>query len=146
MFQKMTFLPLVGRILLSLHFLLAGINKFGSAESTAQYINSKLFAGDVLVWIVAIFEVVAAVMLIVGFKTRWAAAALAVFTLLAALIFHQFWAVPAEQAYAQTLFFWKNIGIAGGMIAVAYFGAGPLAIDKEEAGASAVKSGAAASG
>ena len=53
-------------------------------------------------------------MLITGWKARGAALLLAAYTILSALIFHNFWAVPADQALNQTIHFMKNVAIMGG--------------------------------
>lgn len=123
-------LALAGRILLALMFLTAGFKKIGGFEGTVGYIASKglpmaslLAVGTILV------EVVGSVALIVGWKTRWAGLALAGFTLMASFIFHNYWAMPAEMQGTQTLMFWKNISVAGGMLMVAAFGAGAFSLD-----------------
>ena len=56
-----------------------------------------------------------------------------VFTLLASVLFHKFWAVPPEQQMVQQLMFLKNMAVAGGMFIVAALGAGPLSIDNRSA-------------
>ena len=61
--------------------------------------------------------------------TRWAALALALFTATAAIFFHNYWGVPAEQAMMQQLMFWKNVAITGGLLGFAAFGAGAWSID-----------------
>jgi len=74
-------------------------------------------------------EVLGAVALVLGLGTRWAALALAVFTLVASFFFHNFWAMPAEQQMMQQLMFMKNIGVVGGLLALAAFGAGAFSLD-----------------
>jgi putative oxidoreductase len=49
------------------------------------------------------------------------------------VLFHQFWAVPAEQQMVQQLMFMKNLAVAGGMFIVAALGAGPLSFDNRGA-------------
>ncbi len=122
---------LVGRILLALMFVVAGVGKIGGFDGTVGYIASKglplpvmLAAGTVAL------EIVAGVALIVGYKARWAALALAAFTLLATVIFHAYWAMPAEQQMVQRLMFLKNIAVTGGLLAVFAFGAGRYSLDK----------------
>ena len=127
-------LALVGRLLLALMFVLAGFSKLGAIAGTAGYIASKgLPAPQLLAWGTALFEVVAGVMLIVGWQARWAALALAAFTLLASVIFHAFWAVPPEQQMVQQLMFMKNLAVSGGLLMVAAFGAGALSLDNRKA-------------
>jgi putative oxidoreductase len=125
---------LVGRVLLALMFLLAGIGKFAGLEGTAGYIASKgLPAPQLLAIATAALEVVAAVLLIVGWQARWAALALAVFTLVASVIFHNYWAMPAEQKMMQQLMFMKNIAVVGGLLAIFAFGAGAWSLDAKRA-------------
>ena len=120
----------IARVLLALMFLLAGISKFGDLQGTAGYIASGgLPMPQVLAFATAALEVVAALMLIVGWQARWAALALAVFTLLASLFFHKFWALPADQQYMQQLMFMKNSAVIGGLLMVFAFGAGSLSLD-----------------
>jgi len=47
------------------------------------------------------------------------------------VFFHNYWALPVEKAFVNQLMFWKNIGIAGGLLAFAAFGAGRFSIDKK---------------
>ncbi len=127
-------LSLIGRLLLAMMFVLAGFSKLGAIAGTAGYIASKgLPAPQLLAVGTGVFEVVAGLMLAVGWQARWAALALAVFTLLASVIFHAYWAVPAEQQRVQELMFMKNLAIAGGMFFIAALGAGPASLDNRKA-------------
>lgn len=120
----------LARVLLALMFILAGLNKFAGLEGTAGYIASKgLPLPALLAFATALLEVVAGLALAVGFFARPAALALALFTLLASVLFHPFWAVPADQAMVQQLMFMKNLAIAGGLLLVFSFGAGPASVD-----------------
>lgn len=121
---------LIGRILLAVMFLGAGISKFGGLDGTAGYIASAgLPLPKLLAIATAVLEVVAALMLIVGWQARWAALALAAFTLLATVLFHNYWAMPAAQQFTQQLMFMKNLAIVGGLLVVFAFGAGALSLD-----------------
>ena len=118
------------RILLALMFILAGFGKFAGLQGTAGYIASKgLPMPTVLAAATALLEVVGGLALVVGFQARWAALALALFTLLASVLFHNFWAVPAEQVMVQQLMFMKNLAVAGGLLFVFSLGAGPASFD-----------------
>ena len=123
-------LALIGRILLALMFVLAGISKIGGFNGTVGYIASGgLPAPTVLAVLTIILEVGGGLAIVFGLYARWAALALAGFTLLAALIFHAFWSAPAEQQMVQQLLFMKNISVAGGLLVLAAFGAGALSLD-----------------
>lgn len=124
--------PLIvaGRVLLALMFILAGVSKLGDISGTAGYIASGgLPAPAVLAVLVGLLELVGGIAIAIGFQARWAALALGLFTLVATVLFHKFWAVPADQAFVQQLMFMKNLSVAGGLFVVAALGAGPLSID-----------------
>jgi putative oxidoreductase len=121
---------LVGRVMLAAMFLLAGISKIGGFDGTVAYIASKglplpmaLAVGTVLL------EIVAGLALIVGWRARWAALALAAFTVIASVIFHAYWAMPVEQQRMQQLMFMKNMAVTGGLLMVFALGAGRFSLD-----------------
>lgn len=121
---------LVGRLLLALLFIPAGISKISGFEGTVGYIASVGLPLPMLAAIGTIaLEIGAGLMLAVGWKARWAALALAGFTLLATFLFHNFWAMPADKAFVQQLMFFKNIAVVGGLLVVTAFGAGRLSLD-----------------
>ncbi|GMR20077.1 MAG: DoxX family protein [Gammaproteobacteria bacterium] len=125
--------PLAGRILLALIFVMAGWNKIGGFEQTAGYMASKgLPMANILLTLTIIIELGAGLMVLLGMYARWGAAALFGFTLLATLIFHNFWAIAdAQQAYIQSLMFMKNLAIMGGLLYVVAYGSGAFSIKKE---------------
>jgi putative oxidoreductase len=121
---------LVGRILLGLIFVLSGFAKISGFDGTAGYIASKGLPLPQLVAALTIaFELGGGLALMAGLYTRQAVVALAGFTLLAGVIFHNFWAVPQAEQMAQQINFMKNLAIAGGMLVVAAFGPGRLSLD-----------------
>jgi len=110
----------------------AGFGKISGFEGTVGYIGSVDLPLPALGAIAAIVvELGLGLLLLVGFKTRISAIVLAVFTVAAAVFFHNYWALPADKAFVNQLMFWKNIGIAGGLLAFAAFGAGRFSIDKK---------------
>ena len=128
-------LALIGRILLAILFITSGFGKIAGFEGTAGYIASKgLPMASVVAALTIVVELGGGLALLFGFFTRWAALALAVFTVLAGLIFHAYWAVPADQVMNMTIHFWKNISIAGGMLMVAAFGPGSISVDARRQG------------
>ena len=129
-------LVIVARLLLAAMFILSGAGKLGDITGTAGYIASAGLPAPAFLAVAAgLLELVAGLALVVGFKARWAALALGVFTLLATVVFHAYWAAPAAQQYVQQLMFMKNLAVAGGMFLVAALGAGPASIDARLASA-----------
>jgi putative oxidoreductase len=122
---------LVGRILLAILFIMSGFGKITGYDGTAAYMASKgLPMVGVLLPLTILTEFGGGILLAIGYKARWAALALAGFTILAALIFHNFWAVEAAQKMAQQINFMKNVAITGGLLVVFAFGAGRYSVDK----------------
>lgn len=121
---------LLGRILIALLFIPAGFGKIAGFAGTVAYASSVGMPLPQLgVAVALLVEIVGGLALLVGWQTRWAALALAVFTLVASFFFHAFWSVPAEAAMMQQLLFWKNIAVSGGLLAYAAHGAGAFSLD-----------------
>lgn len=128
-------LSLVGRLLLALLFLPAGISKIGGFAGTVGYIGSKGLPMPELGAVIAIVvEVLGGLALIAGFGTRIAALVLAVFTLAATVVFHNYWGVPVEMQRVQELMFFKNIAVVGGLLVLAAYGAGGWSLDAKRQG------------
>ena len=127
---------LVGRILLAALFLPAGIGKLTGFAGTVGYITSVgLPLPQVAAAIALVVEIVGGIALITGFGTRFAALALAVFTLVASIFFHNFWALPADQQMIPQLLFFKNIAVIGGLLTLAAWGAGSWSLDARRSAA-----------
>jgi len=129
-------LSLIGRVLLALLFIPAGFSKIGGFAGTAGYIASKGVPLPELAAAAAIgVELGLGLLLLLGWQTRWAALGIALFTVVITFIFHNFWAVPAEQVMAQQQSFFKNIAVVGGLLTVAAWGAGAWSVDGNRRGA-----------
>jgi putative oxidoreductase len=125
--------PLLGRLLIAFIFLFAGFGKITGFEGTVGYIASKGLPLPELGAIgAAIVEIGGSLLLIVGWNARLAAAALFVFTAMTALLFHNFWAMPADQAQGQMIHFMKNMAMMGGLLYVVVHGSGPISLDSRQ--------------
>jgi len=123
--------PLVGRVLLALIFIIAGFGKITGFDGTVGYMQAyNMPMTKVLAFLAIIIELGGGIMIAVGWKARWGAAAIFIFVLIASFIFHAFWAVPADQAQLQNIMFMKNLAIMGGMLYIIVYGSGPLSVDK----------------
>jgi len=117
---------LAGRILLGVLFLMSGLGKLAAPAATQGYIAAMGLPLPLVSYLGSTgIEVIGSVLLIVGLQTRLTASALAVFTLLTALLFHNNF---ADQN--QMIHFMKNIAIIGGLLQVAAFGAGSFSLDR----------------
>ena len=116
----------IGRILLALMFVVAGLNKISGYAGMQGYMESMGVPGALLPLVIAL-EVLGGVVLMLGWHTRLTAFLLAGFTILATLIFHS---NLGDQT--QMLFFMKNLSIAGGLLLVVSHGAGPYSIDNRQ--------------
>lgn len=123
-------LSLIGRALLALLFIPSGFSKIGGFAGTVGYISSGGVPLPALAAAAAIgIELGLGLLLLVGFKTRWAALGMAIFTVVITFIFHNFWALPAEQVMLQQLQFFKNMAIVGGLLSVVAWGGGAWSFD-----------------
>lgn len=117
--------PTVGRILIGLLFLVAGIGKLGDVPGFAGYLTMGGLPAF-LAWPSVVFEILLGAAMILGFQVRPLALLGAGFCIVTALLYHF---NPADQM--QMTSFLKNLAIAGGFLFVFATGAGPLALDKK---------------
>ena len=103
----------VGRILLSALFLVEGVRKFFFQEETIMYMEDY-GVPEILFFPSLSLEIVFPILLIVGYKTRFSASIMALFTLTVALIFH-----TNFENQMETIMFLKDIAIAGGFLIIA---------------------------
>ncbi len=123
-------LNLIGRILIAALFLPAGISKLTNFAGTAGYFTSLGIAAPTLTTgVVIAVEILGSLAILLGFRTAIASIGLAVFTLIASVIGHAYWAAPADQAFVAQLLFFKNIAVIGGLLALASAGSGKFGID-----------------
>jgi len=121
----------LGRIGLALLFLWSGYTKFAYMAPNVAYMRAYgMPAAELLIWPAAAFEIVAGAMLVLGWKTRWAALALAGYTAIAAFVFHRYWSVPADQMLDQQTHFMKNVAIMGGLLFVFAHGSARFSVER----------------
>lgn len=130
------FAALVARILLAILFITSGFGKIEGFDGLTGYIASKGMPLPALMAAGAIaVELGGGLLMLVGYRARWAALAIFLFLIPTTLIFHNFWSVPADMAGDEQIAFLKNMSIMGGMLMVWAFGPGRLALGGETANA-----------
>lgn len=119
------YLPFVGRLMIGLPFAMSGLSKLGAYSATTGMIGAVGLPFPPLAFTVAVaIELGGGLLLVAGYRVRYVAAALALFSLATAMSFHSNF---ADQN--QMIHFLKNVMMAGGLLQIAAFGAGVLSID-----------------
>ena len=123
------YLPFLGRLMVGLPFAMSGVSKLGAYGATTGMISAVGLPFPPLAFAVAVAaELGGGLLLIAGYRVRFVAVALAVFSLATAVSFHNDF---ADQN--QMIHFLKNVMIAGGLLQIAAFGAGALSLDDRRA-------------
>jgi putative oxidoreductase len=121
----MRYLPFVGRLMIGLPFAMSGLSKLGAYSDTTGMIGAAGLPFPPLAFAVAVtIELGGGLLLTAGYRARYVAATLALFSLATAMSFHSNF---ADQD--QMIHFLKNVMMAGGLLQIAAFGAGALSID-----------------
>lgn len=123
---------LIGRLAIGALFIPAGWHHLTALNGFAQYLGSKGLPGPAIGWAVAgaVVEFFGSLAIVFGLKTRYAALALALFTVIAAFTGHPYWTLQDAARQANEMNFWKDIAIAGGLLFVFVRGAGPISLDR----------------
>jgi putative oxidoreductase len=119
-----TLAPVAGRLLISIIFLMAGISKITGYAGTQAYMESAGVPGMLLPLVIGL-EILGAVALMIGYRTRLAALLLAGFTVVSALLFHNMFVDSS-----QTIMFMKNLAIAGGLLLLVANGPGLVSVEE----------------
>ena len=119
----MIIIEFVGRVLLSALFLIEGLGKISMQEDVIMYMEDYGVPGMLFVP-ATIFEILFPLLLIVGYKTKWVASILALFTFSVAIIFHTDFSEEMKK-----ILFLKDIAIAGGFMIIAAYGSSKISLD-----------------
>ena len=125
--QLQAFSALLGRLFLAIIFIQSGLSKMSDYAATQDYMDAMGVSAAMLPLVIAL-EVVSGIAIVIGFKARLVALAMAGFSLLSALLFHTNF---SDQT--QTIMLMKNIAIAGGFLMIVAHGAGAYALDNRNA-------------
>ena len=113
----------VGRVLLSALFLIEGLGKISMKENVIMYMEDYGVSGILFVPAI-ILEILFPILLIAGYRTKWVASVMALFTFTVAIIFHTDFTEGM-----QVMLFLKDIAIAGGFMIIIAHGPGKISLD-----------------
>ena len=113
----------IGRLLLSALFLIEGFGKISNQENVIMYME-EYGVPEILFVPATVLEILFPLLLIVGYKTKWAASVMALFTFTVAIIFHTDFSEGM-----QMIFFLKDLAIAGGFMIILVYGPGKISLD-----------------
>ena len=118
-------LDLIGRVFISLIFLLSGFSKINNYEGTVGWMESLGVPGIFLIPAI-VLEIIAPIFIIIGYKVKISATLLSLFCVATAFIFHNDFSNQME-----FISFMKNIGLAGGFLFLAVNGTKDFSLDKK---------------
>ena len=113
----------IGRLLLSALFLIEGFGKISKQEDVIMYMENY-GVPEILFVPATVLEILFPLLLIAGYKTKWAASVMALFTFTVAIIFHTDFSEGM-----QMIFFLKDLAIAGGFMIILVYGPGKISLD-----------------
>ena len=127
------FTPLIGRVFLSLIFIMSGFGKIFDWSGTSGYMASHgmpmvplFLVGAIVLLLTGGFSV------LLGYKAKWGAVLLIIFLIPTTFIFHAFWGISDPMMHKmQMISFMKNFSILGGLLLVYSFGSGPFSLEKQ---------------
>jgi putative oxidoreductase len=110
----------LGRVLLSAIFILSGLNKLQHFSFMAGMMAEKGIPLASVALVISLFiEIGGGLMVLTGFKAKYAALVMALWLIPVTLVFHHFWGIPAAQQQDQMTNFLKNVAIMGGLLVLA---------------------------
>ena len=122
---------LLARLLMMVLFVTAGVSKLtGFAGTVAYFVHDGVPMPALAAAIAVVMELVVGLAIVVGLWTRPLALLMAVYTLGTAILGHHFWTFTGMDRLQNTIHFFKNISIIGGLLALYVTGAGRFSIDR----------------
>ena len=126
--------PLLGRILISIVFILGGMGKiFGFSMEEGMVAAKHLPLPAVALGIALVIELIGGLAILLGLFTRFTAWILFLYLIPTTLLFHNFWAMQGMDRIDNMVHFEKNLAIMGGLLVLAAFGPGALSVDSSRA-------------
>jgi putative oxidoreductase len=128
----MQWIVLLGRILFSAIFIMGGLGHF--SKGAIDYAAGQgVPAAMVLVPLAGIISLLGGLSVLLGYRARIGAWLMVIFLVPVTFLIHRFWGLDNQAvAELQQIMFWKNMALVGAALLIAYFGSGPLSLDKDK--------------
>ena len=118
--------PMLGRVLIGILFVVAGVNKIMNTEGTMAYMEAHGLPVVIFLLVVTIIiELLGGLMIAFGWYARFSAIVIFLFLIPVTLVFHP---ITDPEEINQLL---KNLAIMGGLLYVATYGPGNYSFNKE---------------
>lgn len=129
----MKYVPLIGRFLFSIVFILSGLNHIFKLHQMSQYTASMgVPLPTVATLVTGLMILLGGLSILLGYKVKIGAILLIVFLVPTTFIAHAFWSInDPMQSQMQMIMFMKNLFMTGGAFIFYYFGTGPLSLEKQ---------------
>lgn len=129
----MKYIPLAGRILFSLMFIMSGMGHLTKSAGMAQYAGAMgVPAPTLAVIITGIMLLLGGLSVILGYKVKVGTILLVVFLIPTTFMMHAFWGIEDPmQSQMQMGMFMKNLSMMGGALLLYHFGTGPLSLEEQ---------------
>ena len=132
----------ISRVVVPILFIVSGIGKFlnvsgiSNSPGVTNFMNAfgEITTRTTLGYIIATIEVIAGISVLIGFKTRWGAIALILFTACTIIFAHNFWTMEGGARAANQVQALKNLAIMSGLLVFAVMGSGRYSVDSAIAG------------
>jgi putative oxidoreductase len=127
-----------GRIMVPVLFIAFGVMQFmnigqyAASPATVKFValTGQMVSPTVVAYAVAALDLIGGLMILVGFKTRWAALALFVFTAMTIYLAHPFWAMEGAARATNQAHALKNLSIMGALLMIAAHGPGRFSFER----------------
>lgn len=121
--------PLVGRILIAVLFLPAGIGKISGFDHTAAFMASKgVPLASLMLALTIVIEIAGPIMIALGYRARIAAGIMFLWLIPVTLVIHNYWDADAAHKMTQSIMFFKNVALMGTMLLIVGLGSGPKSL------------------
>ena len=125
----MKYVVLLGRILYSSIFLMAGPGHF-TAGTIGYAANKGVPMASIAVPLSGIISLAGGLSIALGYRAKWGGWLIVLFLVPVTVMMHNFWAMTdPNMAQMQQIMFMKNVSMLGAALLIAHFGSGPLSVD-----------------